>query len=87
MRYFAVLPHCEIHALFTAYTLSNITKTKTFHFKQLNIEEFIFIFIHIDISTNLVRLVWICGRVTGTGHYAWTSRRIQEAGTTTDAMA
>ena len=27
------------------------------------------------------------GRVTGAGHYAWTSRRIQEAGKTTDAMA
>jgi len=27
------------------------------------------------------------GRVTGTGHYAWTSRRIQEAGKTTDVMA
>ena len=26
-------------------------------------------------------------RVTGAGHYAWTSRRIQEAGKTTDAMA
>jgi hypothetical protein len=24
--------------------------------------------------------------VTGAGHYAWTSRRIQEAGKTTDAM-
>ena len=27
------------------------------------------------------------GRVTGVGHYAWTSRRIQEAGKTMDAMA
>jgi hypothetical protein len=25
--------------------------------------------------------------VTGTGHYAWTSCRIQEAGKTTDALA
>jgi hypothetical protein len=25
--------------------------------------------------------------VTGTGHYAWTSRRTQEAGKTTDLMA
>jgi hypothetical protein len=27
------------------------------------------------------------GKVTGAGYYAWTSRRIQEAGRTTDAMA
>ena len=27
------------------------------------------------------------GRITGGGHYARTSRRIQEAGKTTDAMA
>jgi hypothetical protein len=26
-------------------------------------------------------------RVTGAGHYAWTSRRIQEAGKTTNAVA
>ena len=26
-------------------------------------------------------------RVTGTGHYAWTSCRIQETGKTTDALA
>jgi len=26
-------------------------------------------------------------KVTGTGHYAWTSWRTQEAGKTTDAMA
>jgi hypothetical protein len=35
-------------------------------------------------------LFWTCyesGRVTGAGHYASTSRRIQEAGKTTDAMA
>jgi hypothetical protein len=26
-------------------------------------------------------------RITGTGHYAWTSCRIQEAGKTTDELA
>ena len=62
MRYFTVSPQCEILALFCLYTLSYITKTKTFHFKQQNIRKITFMFIEIDTSINLVRLVWIsCG--------------------------
>jgi hypothetical protein len=36
-----------------------------------------------------VTLFWPCyesERVTGAGHYAWTSRRIQEAGKTTNMI-
>ena len=37
-----------------------------------------------------VTLFWSCyesERVTGVGHYAWTSRMIQETGKTTNTMA
>jgi hypothetical protein len=39
------------------------------------------------IKATLLRSRHVSKRVTATGHYAWTSCRIQEAGKTTDALA
>jgi hypothetical protein len=43
MRYLAVLSQYEIRTLFRVCTLSNISKTKTFYFKQPNIGKIMFI--------------------------------------------